>query len=144
MGTPVGFGWSGRDRVRAVLAVGIGVTVAIRGSPARWQVPRRRPPGTIAGVLPASKLRSWWRWIVIGVMVFAAMATPTGDPFNLMVLALPLLALMGLAWMVARLNDRRRARRAKDEPQWDDDETSPLDYEPSSVDDLDETAPRAE
>ena len=97
-----------------------------------------------AGVLPASKLRSWWRWIVIGVMVFAAVATPTGDPFNLMVLAMPLLVLMGLAWMVAWLNDRRRARRAVEEPQWDDDETSPLDYEPSPLDDLDEAAPLGE
>ena len=96
-----------------------------------------------AGVLSAAKLRSWWRWIVMGVVVFAAVATPTGDPFNLMVLALPLLVLMGLAWMVAWLNDRRRARRAKDEPQWDDDETSPLDEEPSPLNE-DETAPLTE
>jgi len=44
-----------------------------------------------------------------------------------MLLALPLLALMGLAWGVCWANDRRRARRAAAEPQWDDDETSPLD-----------------
>jgi sec-independent protein translocase protein TatC len=80
-----------------------------------------------AGVLSARQLRSWWRWIVMGTILFAAMATPTGDPFNLMLLALPLLALMGLAWGVCWANDRRRARRAADEPQWDDDETSPLD-----------------
>jgi sec-independent protein translocase protein TatC len=80
-----------------------------------------------AGVLPAARLRSWWRWIVMGVVVFAAMATPTGDPFNLMLLALPLLALMGLAWVVCWANDRRRARRAARQPQWADDEASPLD-----------------
>lgn len=80
-----------------------------------------------AGVLAASQLKSWWRWIVMGVVLFAALATPTGDPFNLMLLALPLMGLMGLAWLVAWANDRRRARRAKDEPVWDDDETSPLD-----------------
>lgn len=80
-----------------------------------------------AGILPASRLRAWWRWIVMGVVLFAAMATPTGDPFNLMLLAFPLLGLMGLAWGVAWANDRRRARRAAAEPNWDDDETSPLD-----------------
>jgi sec-independent protein translocase protein TatC len=87
-----------------------------------------------AGVLPASRLRSWWRWIVMGVVVFAAVATPTGDPFNLMILALPLMGLMGLAWVAAWLNDRRRARRVGAQPQWGDDETSPLDEEPSPLD----------
>lgn len=94
----------------------------------------------LAGVLSAARLRSWWRWIVMGVVVFAAVATPTGDPFNLMVLALPLMALMGLAWLVAWLNDRRRARRARQEPQWDDDEMSPLDDEPAPINDPDGSA----
>ena len=80
-----------------------------------------------AGVLPARRLRAWWRWIVMGVVLFAAVATPTGDPFNLALLALPLLGLMGLAWAVAWANDRRRARRAAEEPHWGDDEVSPLD-----------------
>jgi len=80
-----------------------------------------------AGVLSAQRLWSWWRWIVMGVMVFAAVATPTGDPFNLAMLAAPMLLLMLLAGLVARLNDRRRARRGASDPTWDDDETSPLD-----------------
>jgi sec-independent protein translocase protein TatC len=80
-----------------------------------------------AGVLTARTLRSWWRWIVMGIIVFAAVATPTGDPFNLMLLALPLAALMGLAWSVCWANDRRRARHAAAEPHWGDDETSTLD-----------------
>jgi sec-independent protein translocase protein TatC len=80
-----------------------------------------------AGVLSAAQLRSWWRWIVMGIVLFSAMATPTGDPFNLMLLVLPLVALMALAWGICWLNDRRRARRSAAEPQWGDDETSPLD-----------------
>jgi sec-independent protein translocase protein TatC len=80
-----------------------------------------------AGVLTAARLWSWWRWIVLGVVVFAAMATPTGDPFNLALLAVPMLVLMLLAGLVCWLNDRRRARRRRAEPQWDDDQTSPLD-----------------
>ena len=80
-----------------------------------------------AGVLSASRLWSWWRWIVLGVVVFAAMATPTGDPFNLALLAVPMLLLMLGAGGVCWLNDRRRSRRRDDQPQWEDDETSPLD-----------------
>lgn len=86
-----------------------------------------------AGVLSARQLRSWWRGIVMGIVVFAAVATPTGDPFNLMLLALPLLALMLLAWSICWVNDRRRRKRARAEPQWGDDETSPLADEPSPL-----------
>jgi sec-independent protein translocase protein TatC len=80
----------------------------------------------VAGVLSFQRLRSWWRWIVMGVVVFAAAATPTGDPFNLMLLALPILALVAVASAVAWGNDRRRARRHAAAPVWADDETSPL------------------
>jgi sec-independent protein translocase protein TatC len=80
-----------------------------------------------AGVLSAQRLWSWWRWILLGVVVFAAAATPTGDPFNLALLAVPMLLLMLAAGGVCWVNDRRRSRRRGDEPQWDDDETSPLD-----------------
>ena len=64
-----------------------------------------------AGVLPGRRLVSWWRWIVIIVLVFAAVATPTGDPINLMLLAGPIFVLVAIAVAVALLNDRRRARR---------------------------------
>jgi sec-independent protein translocase protein TatC len=80
----------------------------------------------LAGVLSAKRLWSWWRWIVLGVVVFAAIATPTGDPFNLALLAVPMLLLMLLAGLASWLNDRRRGRRRAAEPEWDDDETSPL------------------
>ncbi len=81
----------------------------------------------VAGVLTARRLWSWWRWIVLAVFLFAAMATPTGDPFNLALLAVPMLLLMLVAGGACWLNDRRRARRRSVEPQWDDDQTSPLD-----------------
>ena len=93
-----------------------------------------------AGVLPGRRLLSWWRWIILGVMVFAAVATPTGDPINLMLLAGPILLLVAIAVGICLLNDRRRARRraadpdADDYDDLDDDEASPLDLEPSPVD----------
>ena len=92
-----------------------------------------------AGVLTGRRLLSWWRWIVIVVLVFAAVATPTGDPINLMLLAGPIMVLVGIAVCVMLLNDRRRDRRRKssgeDFSDLDDDEISPLDTAPIPVDD---------
>lgn len=92
-----------------------------------------------AGVLTGRRLLGWWRWIIIIVLVFAAVATPTGDPINLLLLAVPILLLVMVALGVCLLNDRRRARRRKgtdiDYTTLDDDETSPLDDTPSPLDD---------
>lgn len=83
-----------------------------------------------AGVLSGARILSWWRQLIVGVFVFAAVATPTGDPVNLMLLAAPMSLLLGAAIVISLLNDRRRARRAlaagTDWSQVDDDEASPL------------------
>lgn len=85
-----------------------------------------------AGILSGQRLLSSWRWIIFAVVIFAAVATPTGDPINLMLLAGPMLILVAIAIGVCMLNDRRRTRRAQREhfEAWDDDETSPLSQEP--------------
>ncbi|MFY9330748.1 MAG: twin-arginine translocase subunit TatC [Candidatus Nanopelagicales bacterium] len=85
-----------------------------------------------AGVLTGQRLISWWRWIIFIVFIFAAVATPTGDPINLVLLAGPMLILIVLAIGVCLLNDRRRAKRRGAEAhydEWDDDEISPLDLD---------------
>jgi len=83
-----------------------------------------------AGVLTGKKLLSWWRWLIFSVFLFSAVATPTGDPINMALLAGPLIVLMSLAIVVCLVNDRRRLRRRKDAGEdfsdLDDDEISPL------------------
>ncbi|MCF8537039.1 MAG: twin-arginine translocase subunit TatC [Candidatus Nanopelagicales bacterium] len=85
-----------------------------------------------AGVLTGKRLISWWRWIIISIIIFAAVATPTGDPINLILLAGPILLLVAIAVGICVLNDRRRAKRRgaeHDYSDYDDDELSPLDDE---------------
>ena len=97
-----------------------------------------------AGVLSGKRLLSWWRWIIFVVFVFAAVATPTGDPINLVLLAGPVLALVVLAIVVSLLNDRRRARKRRGEPdylEWSDDEASPIPDEATALDDEPRSTP---
>jgi len=84
-----------------------------------------------AGILSGKKLVSWWRWIIMIILVFSAVATPTGDPINLALLAGPILILVLIAVGVSLLNDRRRKRKriasGQDFDSYADDELSPLD-----------------
>ncbi len=82
-----------------------------------------------AGILSGKRLVSWWRWIIFTIFIFAAVATPTGDPINLLLLATPILILVIIAVFISLLNDRRRARKLRktDFSKLGDDEISPLD-----------------
>jgi sec-independent protein translocase protein TatC len=79
----------------------------------------------LAGVLSFDRLRRWTRGIVFGVFAFAAVATPSQDPFTMLALAVPICLLFGAAMGFAYLHDRRKARRE-----------GPSLYEPVTEEDL--------
>lgn len=83
----------------------------------------------MVGVLPYARLRRWTRGIIFGIFVFAAFATPSQDPFTMLALSLPMVALFGGALGIAFLHDRSAARRTALSPYENlaDDELSPLD-----------------
>jgi len=86
------------------------------------------------GVLPASRIRSSWRGALFGIFVFAAVASPTGDPLSLLFLAAPMCVLYVIALAITFWLDRRRRGDEPDYDALDDDETSPLDETPRRLD----------
>ncbi|GAA1973556.1 twin-arginine translocase subunit TatC [Nocardioides panacihumi] len=80
----------------------------------------------LAGVVSGKMLSRYRPWIIMGTMVFAAVATPSTDPFSMLMLAVPMLILFGIAEVIARTVDRARGRRRESTDQWGDDEVSPL------------------
>jgi sec-independent protein translocase protein TatC len=65
------------------------------------------------GVLPGRALGKYRPWIIIGTFIFAAAATPSTDPFTMTFMAVPMVALFFISEVIARVNDRRRARSAR-------------------------------
>ncbi|MFT4288638.1 twin-arginine translocase subunit TatC [Nocardioides sp.] len=80
----------------------------------------------LAGVVSGKMLGKYRAWIVMGTMLFAAVATPSPDALTMLMLALPMLVLFLIAEVIARLVDRARGRREKGTELWDDDEVSPI------------------
>jgi sec-independent protein translocase protein TatC len=80
----------------------------------------------LAGVVSGRQIARYRPWIVIGTFIFAAVATPSTDPFSMLMLALPMLVLFFVAEVVARVSDRARGRGEHRTDQWSDDELSPL------------------
>ncbi|MGY1739705.1 MULTISPECIES: twin-arginine translocase subunit TatC [unclassified Blastococcus] len=89
------------------------------------------------GVLSYEALSKSRRWIFFLTIVFAAFVTPTQDPFTMLLMAGPMIVLFEIAIQIARIVDRRRAKRAAVEHfhDLDDDAASPLDASPSALDD---------
>ena len=90
----------------------------------------------LVGVLSHEVLAKSRRWIFFLTVVFAAFVTPTQDPFTMLLMAGPMILLFELAIQVARFVDKRRAKRdaAEHFHELSDDEASPLDAAPSTLD----------
>ncbi|MEU6402753.1 twin-arginine translocase subunit TatC [Streptomyces sp. NPDC046985] len=85
----------------------------------------------LTGVLSAQRMLGWWRGMILGITVFAAVATPSTDPLSMTALAGPICVLYFGAVLFSLLNDRRKRRREEAGPA--DDEASDLDLTPQDV-----------
>jgi sec-independent protein translocase protein TatC len=77
-----------------------------------FQVPIGVLALTRLGIISVAQLRKNRGYVVLGVAVVAAIATPTPDPVTMLVTMAPLLVLFELSILLAALLDRRRSSAA--------------------------------
>lgn len=80
----------------------------------------------LVGVVKGSQLARSRPWIIVGTFVFAAVATPSADPFTMTIMAIPMVLLFFLSEAIARVSDRRRLKRAAARAALSPDEASVL------------------
>jgi sec-independent protein translocase protein TatC len=64
-----------------------------------------------ARVLSGAAILRGWRWAILAITVFTALATPAADIMSMFLLAVPMVGLYFLAAGISSINDRRVARR---------------------------------
>ncbi len=103
---------------------------------AAFELPLLVIMANLAGVLPARVLKKSQRIAIFLIFLFAAVATPTTDPFTMCAMAIPMVVLFEGAVLFAVVRDRRKARRkaaeAADE-HLDDDVPSSIDPIPKQL-----------
>jgi sec-independent protein translocase protein TatC len=57
----------------------------------------------LAGVVSPAKLASWRRWAIVLIVAGAAIFVPSGDPFSMLALAVPLYAFYELSILLGKL-----------------------------------------
>jgi sec-independent protein translocase protein TatC len=66
----------------------------------------------LAGVVSGKSLGAHRPWIIVGIFIFAAVATPSADPFTMTFMAVPMVILFLISEVIARTHDRRKAARS--------------------------------
>ncbi|MEU0413035.1 twin-arginine translocase subunit TatC [Streptomyces griseorubiginosus] len=85
----------------------------------------------LTGLITGKRMLGWWRGMIMGITVFAAVATPSTDPLSMLALAGPIWVLYFFAVVFSLANDRRKRRREAEGPA--DDEASDLDLTPEDI-----------
>ena len=91
----------------------------------------------LAGVLSGKVLQKSQRISIFLIFLFAAVATPTTDPFTMIAMAVPMVLLFEGSVLFAVIHDKRKAKRKAveaAEEQLDDDVPSSIDPIPQPVD----------
>jgi sec-independent protein translocase protein TatC len=66
----------------------------------------------LAGIMQVDTLRRGRRYAIVGITVIVAVITPSGDPYSMLALTVPMLVFYEIAVLVGRIIERRRAAAA--------------------------------
>jgi sec-independent protein translocase protein TatC len=86
--------------VKLVLAIGIG-----------FVLPVVLVMLNFTRVLTGASILKGWRWAILAIATFTAIATPAADVWSMVLLAIPMVGLYFLAAAVSVVNDKRVAKR---------------------------------
>ena len=100
---------------------------------AMFELPLLTVMANQVGVLPASLLKRTQRIGIFLIFVFAAIATPSPDPFTMCAVAIPICLLYEGAVLIAVVHDRRKAKRDAEPPPPEDDVPSAVDPFPTPL-----------
>ena len=62
----------------------------------------------LAGLLHRDTLKRWRRYAAVGIVVLVAVITPSGDPFSLLMLSVPMYLFYELSIFIGKFIERRR------------------------------------
>lgn len=68
------------------------------------------------GVITSAQMKRFRPFIILIAFIFAAVATPTTDPFSMIAMALPMTILLMITEQIAKVSEKRRATREADDP----------------------------
>ncbi|HEV7203680.1 MAG TPA: twin-arginine translocase subunit TatC [Jatrophihabitans sp.] len=103
---------------------------------AAFELPLLVIMANFAGVLSAKVLKKSQRIAIFLIFLFAAVATPSTDPFTMCAMAIPMVVLFEGAVVIAVIHDRRKARRLAEEraaSHLEDDVASTIDPIPEAL-----------
>jgi sec-independent protein translocase protein TatC len=60
----------------------------------------------VVGMISTTQLRSWRRFAILGIAIFAAVITPSQDPYTMLAMTVPMWLFYELAIIVGRLMKR--------------------------------------
>jgi sec-independent protein translocase protein TatC len=66
----------------------------------------------LVGIISNEQLRQFRRYAIVGITVLVAVLTPSGDPYSMLALSVPMVIFYEVAILIGRWSARRKARAA--------------------------------